>query len=123
MGNNISKKYLNSLKLNIFDKLDNFFTRYEGKYIDRIITEELKEIVGSSINSSLNGHQKNTDLLGDRQFRVLEYLKNYFEISRREYATMFGVSFMTAFRDLNQLERKKILIKTGRGRATKYLLK
>jgi len=123
MANYISKKSLSNLRIKIYDLLDQFFVKKENSYLDDNVLNSIKDIVDASIKSIQENNDDNSDILGDRQFRVLEYLKNFNEITRREYASMFGISFMTAFRDLTLLEKKKIVIKIGRGRATKYLIK
>lgn len=60
--------------------------------------------------------------LNKRQLKVLKYLQTVPVIKREEYCHMMDVSTMTAFRDLNDLVRKKLLKIDGRGRGTKYRL-
>ncbi len=60
--------------------------------------------------------------LNKRQLKVLRYLQTIPTLGREDYCQMMDVSTMTAFRDLNDLVRKKMLKIEGRGRATKYML-
>lgn len=60
--------------------------------------------------------------LNKRQLKVLKYLQNVPTIKREDYCHMMDVSTMTAFRDLDDLVRKKLLKTEGRGRGTKYKL-
>ncbi|MCA9386539.1 Fic family protein [Candidatus Dojkabacteria bacterium] len=60
--------------------------------------------------------------LNKRQLKVLKYLQNVPTIKREDYCHMMDVSTMTAFRDLDDLVRKKLLKIEGRGRGTKYKL-
>lgn len=60
--------------------------------------------------------------LNKRQLKILRYLQNIPTIKREDYVQMMSVSTMTAFRDLNDLVKKKLLKVDGQGRATKYYL-
>jgi len=60
--------------------------------------------------------------LNKRQLKVLKYLQTVPTIKREDYCHMMEVSTMTAFRDLNDLVKKKLLKVEGRGRGTKYKL-
>ena len=60
--------------------------------------------------------------LNPRQLKVLRYLQNVPYIKREDYCHMMDVSTMTAFRDVNDLVRKKLLKVEGQGRGTKYRL-
>lgn len=60
--------------------------------------------------------------LNKRQLKVLRYLQTVPMIKREDYCHMMEVSTMTAFRDLNDLVRKKLLKIEGQGRGTKYRL-
>lgn len=122
MGIHISKKSINYLRLKIFDEIDRLYISQEGKPFDKELVRELKSSIENVINV-ITSDEIDTTTLNERHYKVIEYLKNFKEITRREYSTMFGISFMTSFRDLAQLEKKGLLIKIGKGRATKYLLK
>lgn len=60
--------------------------------------------------------------LNKRQLKILRYLQTIPTVKREEYCQMMEVSTMTAFRDLNDLVRKKLIKLEGQGRGTKYLL-
>lgn len=60
--------------------------------------------------------------LNKRQLKVLRYLQTVPMIKREDYCHMMEVSTMTAFRDLNDLVRKKLIKIEGQGRGTKYRL-
>ncbi len=60
--------------------------------------------------------------LNKRQLKVLRYLQTVPSIKREDYCHMMEVSTMTAFRDLNDLVRKKLVKIEGQGRGTKYRL-
>ncbi len=60
--------------------------------------------------------------LNKRQLKVLKYLQTVQTIKREDYCHMMDVSTMTAYRDLNDLLRKRLIKQEGEGRATKYKL-
>jgi len=66
--------------------------------------------------------QKRELLLGlnSRQLQGFNYIKKHHKITRREYTKITGVSFMTAYRDLNELEKRSLIFKYGYGRSTYY---
>ncbi len=61
--------------------------------------------------------------LNKRQLKILRYLQNIPAVKREDYVHMMDVSTMTAFRDLDDLVKKKLLKIEGKGRGTKYMLK
>lgn len=61
-------------------------------------------------------------VLNPRQQRLVRHLQYHPRISRREYVGMTGVSTMTAYRDLNELVRKKLVSVHHGGRSTYYRL-
>lgn len=60
--------------------------------------------------------------LNKRQLKILRYLQTIPTVKREDYCQMMDVSTMTAFRDLSDLVRKKLLKIEGEGRGTKYML-
>jgi Fic family protein len=60
--------------------------------------------------------------LNRRQLKVLRYLQTIPTVKREDYVQMMDVSTMTAFRDLKDLVRKKLIKMDGEGRGTKYFL-
>lgn len=64
-----------------------------------------------------------TSMFNNRQVKILEYLEINKKISRQTYAKIMGISFMTAFRDIQELLDKGYLKQAGIGRGTYYTLK
>lgn len=60
--------------------------------------------------------------LNKRQLKILRYLQTIPTVKREDYCQMMDVSTMTAFRDMNDLVRKKLVKIEGQGRGTKYML-
>ena len=60
--------------------------------------------------------------LNERQRKVIEHLKVYKRISRSEYAKLTDCSERTAFRDLGELMKNKIVIRKGKSKKTYYEL-
>ena len=60
--------------------------------------------------------------LNQRQIKLLDYLAVNSKISRSKYTKMMGVSFMTSYRDLQDMVEKKYIKQKGRGRGTFYIL-
>jgi predicted HTH transcriptional regulator len=123
MKHTISKKNINELRLKISDSLDFFYSKHEGEFFEMNLLEELKKNLIHTVESIRDVSNNDSNILSDRQFKMLKYLGEFNEISRREYASMFDVSFMTAFRDLEKLVEKGVIVSIGRGRGTKYILK
>ena len=59
--------------------------------------------------------------LNKRQITALIFWKNKNEITNSQYTEKFNVSKRTALRDLKELTEKKLLIKTGEKKLTKYV--
>lgn len=60
--------------------------------------------------------------LNERQLKIIEYLEIEKKITRMQYTKMMGISFMTSFRDLQEMLEKGYIIQKGKGRATFYIL-
>jgi Fic family protein len=95
------EKFLRSLAVDATD------TKVE---LDKIMQEEEK-----------SAQQPFLDL-NKRQLKILRYLQTIPTVKREDYCQMMEVSTMTAFRDLNDLVRKKLIKIEGQGRGTKYML-
>ncbi len=106
---------LNSLVTNGYFTDEQFITQLQHfkMRIEKIFEQFERK---SDANPIMNG-------LNSRQMKLLEYLAEYGSINRREYTIMFEVSPMTAYRDLNLLKEKKLLIEIGNGRGTQYIIK
>ena len=62
------------------------------------------------------------DDLNPRQIKIMEFLNDNPKITRREYSRMMGVSFMTGYRDLQDLLQKKYIYQKGEGRGSYYFI-
>ncbi len=60
--------------------------------------------------------------LNQRQIKLLDYLAVNSKVTRNKYTKMMGVSFMTSYRDLQDMVEKKYIKQKGRGRGTFYIL-
>jgi len=54
--------------------------------------------------------------LNERQRKVIEHLKVHKRISRSEYVKLTDCSERTAFRDLEELTKSKVVIREGKGK-------
>jgi len=88
---------------------------------ENYLTSSQKHFRPLLIESKLSENKKIDSDLNFRQIQMLHLLeKNEFtDIS--SYAKKFKISKITACRDLSVLFRKHLLVRTGKGRATKYL--
>ncbi len=60
--------------------------------------------------------------LNERQIQAVKYIKEYGEISRKQYVELVGISPRMAHLDFTNLLDKKIIERIGKGRASKYRL-
>lgn len=60
--------------------------------------------------------------LNSRQLKLLRHLRYKPKLTRKEYVDMMGISTMTAYRDLNELVERKLVVVRGGGRSTYYKL-
>jgi Fic family protein len=82
------------------------------------IKDDMEKILHQDIKSS---KQPFLDL-NKRELKILRYLQTIPTVKREDYVQMMDVSTMTAFRDLDDLVRKKLLKIEGKGRGTRYML-
>jgi Fic family protein len=68
-------------------------------------------------------YPKMTEELNSRQIKIVDYLETNKKASRQELTDIIGVSFMTIYRDLQELMDKKYVLQKGKGRGTHYKLK
>lgn len=61
--------------------------------------------------------------LNSRQLKLIHYFRYHPRINRKQYVAQSGVSTMTAYRDLNDLVKRKIILLKGGGRSTYYVLR
>lgn len=60
--------------------------------------------------------------LNPRQIKLLDYLAINQKVTRNKVTRMMGVSFMTSYRDLQDMLEKNYLKQKGKGRGTYYVL-
>ena len=60
--------------------------------------------------------------LNQRQIQLLDYLSVNKKITRSKFTKMMGTSFMTSYRDIQNLIQKKYIKQKGKGRGTYYVL-
>ncbi|MGZ3693701.1 MAG: hypothetical protein ACXWQO_05845 [Bdellovibrionota bacterium] len=60
--------------------------------------------------------------LNHRQIEILEWMRNDRYLGVADCKSKFGVSEITALRDLDGLRRKNFVVRIGKARATRYLL-
>lgn len=82
--------------------------------VSREITEEF--------DGKVQIHKQLGKDLNSRQVKVVEYLNNNAKITRQQYTKMMGVSFMTSYRDLQELLEKQYIEQRGKGRGTYYVI-
>jgi Fic family protein len=63
-----------------------------------------------------------TEELNSRQIKIIDYLETNKKASRQELTDMIGMSFMTIYRDLQELMEKDYVVQRGKGRGTHYKL-
>lgn len=86
------------------EKMDSFAIKFVNPLVHKI-----PEIDGSGLNK--------------RQKKAVEYVKSKGRITNREYREINSVSNRVAFEELNDLVKKKILIKKGEGRSIYYVFR
>ena len=64
-----------------------------------------------------------TEELNSRQIKMIDYLETNKKASRQDLTKMIGVSFMTVYRDLQELMDMDYVEQKGKGRGTHYRLK
>jgi ATP-dependent DNA helicase RecG len=60
--------------------------------------------------------------LSDRQTRAVLFIKEHGQITNSQFQKAFQVSDRTALRDLEDLVQRKVVVKIGEKRSTRYLL-
>lgn len=67
-------------------------------------------------------HGSLSENLNNRQKKLLDYMESNSKVTRNEVKKLMGVSFMTAYRDLQQLVEEGYIACKGVGRGTYYKL-
>ena len=110
----------------ILNPLDITMDKWSELYLSKISSymENLYLYVTNFIN--LNHRKIITDIdlkiLTTREKEAFFYLLEHKVITRRDYTKIFGVSSMTAFRDLDHMRRSNIISQFGVGRGIKYTI-
>ncbi|HVX93207.1 MAG TPA: DeoR family transcriptional regulator [Candidatus Dojkabacteria bacterium] len=84
---------------------------------------EVENMIINTYQNQVKKYNKLNGMFNPRQIKLLEYLEVEKKIGRHEYSKLMGISFMTAFRDLQELLTKGYLTQKGVGRGTFYTLK
>jgi predicted HTH transcriptional regulator len=83
---------------------------------------EIKKDFKETYNSKVRKQSSLELRLNPRQIQLLDYLEVNKKVKRSEYTKMMGVSFMTSYRDLQDMVEKEYIKQKGRGRGTFYVL-
>ena len=89
------------------------------------LPEPLFEIITGSLVVTFRKYRITEEILkelNERQRKAVEHLKTHKKITRSGYVRIIGCSERTAFRDLEELLKEKLIIRKGGGRQTYYEL-
>lgn len=92
-------------------------------YAMSIQIREQEDIYTNTLENKVKKHGDLKDKLNNRQIKALDHLEHTKSVTREEYSKMMGVSFMTAYRDLQDLLKQGFIEQMGVGRGTHYLIK
>ncbi|HNZ70400.1 MAG TPA: DeoR family transcriptional regulator [Candidatus Dojkabacteria bacterium] len=118
--NNLGENLLEAFKISKSKKDQTAFIE-ALLYSILLETISLETNISSNYESKVKNHAQLSLDLNNRQIKAIEYLNIHKKISRQEYSKLMGISFMTAFRDLQDLLEKGYLSTKGSGRGTIYL--
>lgn len=92
--------------------------------VTKVVAEFVDEYKKELIKFDYYEIKTNSEKLdfNDRQLKLLKLLQQKISIKRMEYRKLFKISPMTAYRDLNYLVKRKMLVISGQGKSTKYTL-
>lgn len=85
------------------------------------VIDTAKSITGE-YDSKLKIRKSLGNDLNPRQIKIIEYLNSNARITRQQYTKMMGISFMTSYRDLQELLDKEYISQKGKGRGTYYII-
>lgn len=91
-------------------------------YTLSLTTIELSKEFTQAYEKKIQINRKIGKDLNPRQVKIVEYLHNNPKITRRQYTKMMGISFMTSYRDLQELLDKNYIVQKGKGRGTYYII-
>jgi hypothetical protein len=109
--------------------IESAFKMSKSKFVEAVLYTlslmalDVENQVTDLMDNKVKGHNKLKAEFNDRQLKVLDYLQVEKRITRKEYTKLMGVSFMTSFRDLQELLEKDHIEQRGTGRGTYYTLK
>lgn len=83
---------------------------------------EMSKDITETFDEKIQIHKGLGKELNSRQIKIIEYLNANPKVSRQEYTKMMGTSFMTSYRDLQELLEKAYIQQKGRGRGTYYII-
>ena len=86
------------------------------------MTKDVKNTLDQEFKSLNTYSTKTRTKLNSRQLKALEYIETNGKITRSEYTQLMGVSFMTAYRDLQDMLDKKYIIRNGKRKSAYYTL-
>lgn len=82
----------------------------------------LKNSVIKSAEKKIRKRKQQLIELNPRQKKILKYLQYQRRINRKKYVELTGVSSMTAYRDILELVKRKLVVQRGGGRSVHYIL-
>jgi ATP-dependent DNA helicase RecG len=89
------------------------------------LSEPLFQHIGGNFVVILRKYRITEDIiktLNERQKKAIEYLRIHKTITRSQYVKLVGCSQRTALRDFDELVKKEIVKKEGKGKRTSYKL-
>lgn len=120
--NSISEELVSAFKISKSKKDLTIFIE-TVLYTLALTSEDVSVQVKSIYNKKVKNFVKLDDSLNPRQIKILEILESEKRITRIQYAKTMGISFMTAFRDLQELMSHNYITQKGVGRGTYYTIK
>jgi predicted HTH transcriptional regulator len=78
--------------------------------------------INDLLNTKVKKHNKLKTKFNERQIQILDFLDVEKKVTRKKYTKMMGVSFMTSYRDLQELLDEGYIKQEGLGRGTFYTL-
>ncbi|KKR06052.1 MAG: hypothetical protein UT34_C0001G0092 [candidate division WS6 bacterium GW2011_GWF2_39_15] len=87
-----------------------------------LTSTEVSTLIKNTYDNRVKKYSKLNESLNPRQVKILETMEKERRITRHDYSKLMGVSFMTAFRDLQELLDMKYIQQKGVGRGTYYIL-
>lgn len=83
---------------------------------------DASKLLTDEYDKKLNIRKSIGNDLNPRQVKIVEYLNSNPRVTRQQYTKMMGISFMTSYRDLQELIDKEYISQKGKGRGTYYII-